>query len=212
MAKISQTKVRSPKLIFWACVFKFPLEFLCLETQLSQPHRIPTQTETLPMPRRLSQPLRAQKRSQKRPQKRAARKCAENFFWWFFGRARKPARKCAENFFWWFFGRARKLLKRAVNQFCDLKFSGRFGADFRAHFRAQFRAQFRTPPFWVNFQVFGRTVFGSTWGQLLAKLSGAEHCMRISSNFNIALEINCCAKFVQIKNNKNREKHAGKTA
>ena len=103
---------------------------------------------------------------------------------------------------------ARKLLKRAVNQFCDLKFSGRFGADFRAHFRAQFR----TPPFWVNFQVFGRTVFGSTWGQLLAKLSGAEHCMRISSNFNIALEINCCAKFVQIKNNKNREKHAGKTA
>ena len=38
---------------------------------------------------------------------------------------------------------ARKLLKRAVNQFCFLKFSGRFRADFRTDFRADFRAQFR---------------------------------------------------------------------
>ena len=93
---------------------------------------------------------------------------------------------------------ARKLLKRAVNQFCFLKFSGRFRADFRTDFRADFRAQFRAhrsgsifkfsgEPFWINL------------GQLLAKFSGAEHCMRISINFNIALEINCCAKFVQIK-------------
>ena len=68
-----------PKTYFLSLCFQIFLEFLCLETQLSQPHRIPTQIETLLMPRRLNQPLRAQRRSQKRPQKRAARKCAENF-------------------------------------------------------------------------------------------------------------------------------------
>ena len=107
---------------------------------------------------------------------------------------------------------ARKLLKRAVNQFCFLKVFGQVSGRFSDRFSGRLSGTVSGPPFWVNFQVFGRTVFGSTWGQLLAKLSGAEHCMRISSNFNIALEINCCAKFVQIKNNKNREKHAGKTA
>ena len=92
------------------------------------------------------------------------------------------------------------------------KVFGQVSGRFSDRFSGRLSGTVSGPPFWVNFQVFGRTVFGSTWGQLLAKFSGAEHCMRISSNFNIALEINCCATFVQIKIKKNHEKHAGKTA